>query len=132
MKLFHDQSINRKNFVPGQKVLLYNSKLHLFPGKLKTRWSGPYLVHTIFPHGAIEISDSRNGNIFKVNGQRLKLFYTTESESHETFELGLFDPVYMWPGPPSNFPGIHCKSFGTLRVNTINFFLSFTLINKIL
>ena len=36
-KLFHDQSINRKNFIPGQKVLLYNSRLHLFSGKLKTR-----------------------------------------------------------------------------------------------
>ena len=29
-KLFYDKSINRKNFVPGQKVLLYNFGLHLF------------------------------------------------------------------------------------------------------
>ena len=32
MKLFNDRSINQKNYVPGQKVLLYNSRLHLFPG----------------------------------------------------------------------------------------------------
>ena len=39
-KLFHDQIITRKNFAPGDKVLLYNSRLHIFMGKLKTRWSG--------------------------------------------------------------------------------------------
>jgi hypothetical protein len=43
-KVFHDKSIMRKIFVPGQRVLLYNSRLHLFPGKLKSRWTGPYLV----------------------------------------------------------------------------------------
>ena len=103
-KLFHDKSIHRKNFVPGQKVLLYNSRLHLFPGKLKIRWSGPYIVQTVSLHGAIEISDPKNGNLFKINGQRLKPFYTTESESHNILELGLCDTVYMWPDPSNNFP----------------------------
>ena len=37
-KLFHDQIITRKNFAPGDKVLLYNLRLHIFAGKLKTRW----------------------------------------------------------------------------------------------
>ena len=54
-KLFHDKSIHRKNFVSGQKVLLYNSRLHMFPGKLKTRLSGPYIIQNVFPYGAIEI-----------------------------------------------------------------------------
>ena len=61
-KLFHDKSIHRKIFVSGQKVLLYNSRLHLFPGKLKTRWSGPNVVQKVFSHGAIEILDPKNGN----------------------------------------------------------------------
>ena len=91
-KLLYDRSINRKNFVPGQKVLLYNFRFHLFHDKLKIRWLRPYIVHTVFPHGAIEISDPKNGSIFKVNVQRFKPFYTTEPESHETFELGLCDP----------------------------------------
>ena len=94
-KLFHDKSIHRKNFVSGQKVLLYNSRLHLFPGKSKTRWSGPYIVQNVFPHGAIENFDPKNGNTFTVNGQRLNPFFTTESESHDVLELGLCDPVYM-------------------------------------
>ena len=63
-KLFHDQSIRRNNFVPRQTVLLYNSRLHLFAGKLKTRWSGPFMVHTVFSHSAMEIFDPENGQIF--------------------------------------------------------------------
>ena len=74
MKIFHDKNILRKTFSIGQKVLLYNTRLHLFPGKLRSRWTGPYLVRTIFPHGAIELENPGNGDIFKVNGQRLKPF----------------------------------------------------------
>ena len=48
-KIFHDQIINRKNFASGEKVLLYNSRLHIFAGKLKTRWSAPFIVCTVFP-----------------------------------------------------------------------------------
>ena len=93
-KLFYGQSIHKKNFVPGQMVLLYNSRLHLFARKLKTRWSRSFLVQTTFPLGPIEIFDPKNGNVFKVNSQRLKPFFTTEPDPHETFELGLYDPVY--------------------------------------
>ena len=92
VKIFHDKHVIRKTFVPGQKVLLYNSKLHLFLGKLKSRWTGPFIVKTVFPHGAIEISDTKNGNDFKVNGQRLKPFL--ESVLVNETAMGLFDPVY--------------------------------------
>jgi hypothetical protein len=69
MKRVHDQDILSKSFVPGQKFLLYNSRLHLFPGKLQSRWSGPFTVRTVFQHGAVEIENSYNGDVFKVNGQ---------------------------------------------------------------
>ncbi|GLT55381.1 hypothetical protein SLA2020_285100 [Shorea laevis] len=68
MKIFHDKNILRKTFEPSQKVLLYNSRLHLFPGKLRSRWSGPYIVKSVFPYGTIEIENPVNGNVFKVNG----------------------------------------------------------------
>ncbi|CAN6557661.1 unnamed protein product [Malus baccata var. baccata] len=71
-KAFHDSQILRKEFQPRQKVLLFNSQLKLFPGKLKSRWTRPYLVTKIFPHGAVEISNEAQGNTFKVNGHRLK------------------------------------------------------------
>ena len=92
-KLYHDKNILRKDFSPGQKVLLYNSRLHLFPGKLRSRWSGPYTVRNVFSHGAIEIENSKTGNVFKVNGQRLKPFLElTPPEVEETL---LHDPIYQ-------------------------------------
>jgi hypothetical protein len=51
MKKVHDQSILRRSFEPGQKVLLYNSRLHLFPGKLKSWWTGPFIIWTVFLMG---------------------------------------------------------------------------------
>ncbi len=49
MKVFHDKNILRKSFEPSQKVLLYNSRLHLFPGKLRSRWTGPFVVKNVYP-----------------------------------------------------------------------------------
>ena len=39
LKKWHDQLIARKNFKQGDQVLLYDSKLHLFPSKLKSKWT---------------------------------------------------------------------------------------------
>ncbi|XP_021775570.1 uncharacterized protein K02A2.6-like [Chenopodium quinoa] len=36
-KKWHDQHIRNKNFKVGDKVLLFNSRLRLFPGKLKSK-----------------------------------------------------------------------------------------------
>ena len=55
-------------------MLLYNSRLHVFPGKFKSRWTGPYVVKQVYPHGAINVEDPKDGNMFKVNEQRLKPF----------------------------------------------------------
>ncbi|RVW25139.1 hypothetical protein CK203_110586 [Vitis vinifera] len=40
MKKWHDQLISNKELWKGQRVLLYDSRLHIFPGKLKSRWIG--------------------------------------------------------------------------------------------
>ncbi|KAM1336087.1 hypothetical protein ACFX2I_040447 [Malus domestica] len=91
-KTFHDSQILRKEFQPGQKVLLFNSQLKLFPGKLKSRWTGPYLVTKIFSHGAVEITSKAQGNTFKVNGHRLKHY--VESPFDTTYDsLTLKAPV---------------------------------------
>ena len=45
LKRWHDQLISRKDFQKGQRVLLYDSKLHIFPSKLKSRWIGPFTIH---------------------------------------------------------------------------------------
>ncbi|XP_074354415.1 uncharacterized protein LOC141693276 [Apium graveolens] len=75
VKRWHDMRLVRKTFVPGQQVLLFNSRLQLFPGKLKSRWLGSFIVKTVFPHGAVEIFDKHPDQAFKVNGQRLKHYY---------------------------------------------------------
>ena len=93
MKIRHDQQIHRKTFHVGQKVLLYNSRLHLFPGKLRSRWSGPYQITEIFPHGAIGVQNPKNDMFFKVNGQRLKPY--VESFRGEVDCVDLIDPPIM-------------------------------------
>ncbi|XP_042423487.1 uncharacterized protein LOC122011124, partial [Zingiber officinale] len=52
-KKWHDQHILRKDFNVGDLVLLFNSKLKLFPGKLKSRWTGPYEIKKVYPFGAV-------------------------------------------------------------------------------
>ncbi|XP_070013595.1 uncharacterized protein [Nicotiana sylvestris] len=56
MKRLHDQNIVERHFKPGDMVLLYNSRLRLFPGKLKSRWFGQFRVVEVFPSGAVEIA----------------------------------------------------------------------------
>ncbi|KAL0448653.1 UNVERIFIED_CONTAM: hypothetical protein Slati_1421700 [Sesamum latifolium] len=78
-KAFHDSFILRKQFDVGQKVLLYNSRLKLMPGKLRSRWIGPFEVSHIFPYGAVEIKSFDTGKTFKVNGHRLKPFMSGDT-----------------------------------------------------
>ena len=70
-KKWHDQKIMRREFKAGELVLLYNSKLKLFPRKLKSRWSGPYIVVASTPFGVVTLKNDYE-NEFKVNDQRLK------------------------------------------------------------
>jgi hypothetical protein len=92
IKEFHDKRILRKIFDVGQKVLLYNSRLHLFPGKLRSRWSGPFIVKHVYPYGAFEFENSKNDHVFKVNGHRLKAYFDNFPSENES--IGLNDPVY--------------------------------------
>jgi hypothetical protein len=91
MKKAHDQSILKRSFEPGQKVF-YNSWLHLFPGKLRSRWTSPFIIRSVVSHGAIKIEDPKNGNTFKVNGQKLKPFL--ELRSMKVVTTLLEDPGY--------------------------------------
>ena len=75
IKEFHDMKILRKTFNVGQKVLLYNSRFHLFPEKLRTRWSGSFIVKHVYPYRVCDIENPKNGNVFKVNGHRLKVYF---------------------------------------------------------
>ncbi|KAK8684169.1 hypothetical protein V6N13_040200 [Hibiscus sabdariffa] len=73
-KRWHDQHILPQHFAEGQQVILYNSRLRLFPGKIKSRWSGPFIVHKVYLHGAVDFKARDSDVIFKVNGQMLKIY----------------------------------------------------------
>lgn len=47
-KAFHDKKILKRDFQAGDLVLLFNSRVKLFLGKLKSRWSGPFKVKEIY------------------------------------------------------------------------------------
>ncbi|GJR03878.1 reverse transcriptase domain-containing protein [Tanacetum coccineum] len=73
-KRIHDSKIKNRVFNVGDRVLLFNSRLKIFSGKLKTRWSGPFTVTQVFPYGTVELSQNSRPN-FKVNGHRLKHYF---------------------------------------------------------
>ena len=77
MKALHDKHIVRKEFEPSQQVLLFNSRLKLFPGKLKSKWSGPFTIVQVFSYGGVEIMHPEKGQ-FKVISQRLKPYFGGE------------------------------------------------------
>ncbi|KAM1373738.1 hypothetical protein ACFX2I_024400 [Malus domestica] len=72
-KAFHDKMIRGKTFSIGQKVLLFNSRLRLFP---------------------VQVKSLRNSDEFKVNGHRLKLYYESDvGQVVEEIPLGVVGPI---------------------------------------
>ncbi|KAI3701579.1 hypothetical protein L6452_26763 [Arctium lappa] len=65
-KKWHDRRIMRREFREGDLVLLFNSRLKLFPGNLRSRWLGPFTVLHVFPYGAVEVKGE--SGTFKGNG----------------------------------------------------------------
>ena len=73
-KRWHDKRIKKKEFAPGDKVLLFNFRVKLFRhGKLQSKWEGPFKVISTSSHGAVTLQNDE-GTLFKVNGHRLKIF----------------------------------------------------------
>ncbi|XP_074283468.1 uncharacterized protein LOC141608017 [Silene latifolia] len=86
-KKWHDAKIVKKNIGVGDSVLLFNSRVKVFSGKLRSRWSGPFKVTQISPCGAFELW-SEDGESFKVNGQRVKRYYIGD-------DLGKVEVLYL-------------------------------------
>ena len=59
MKKWHDSKILQREFHVGELVLLYNSRLQLFPGKLRSKWSEPFKVNLVFENGAVELEGKK-------------------------------------------------------------------------
>ncbi|GJT65999.1 hypothetical protein Tco_1017479 [Tanacetum coccineum] len=61
-KKIHDSKIKTRIFNVGDRVLLFNSRLKIFSGKLKTRWTGLFTIAQVFPYGTIELSQTDEPN----------------------------------------------------------------------
>ena len=90
IQILHDQLVSHKDFQKGQRVLLYDSKLHIFSGKLKSRWIGHFTIHQVHSNGVVKLLNSNNTESFKVHGHHLKPF--VEPFSHDNEEFILLDP----------------------------------------
>ncbi|GKD49333.1 reverse transcriptase domain-containing protein [Tanacetum coccineum] len=55
-KRIHDSKIKNRVFNIGDQVLLFNSRLKMFLGKLKSRWFGLFTITQVFPYGTVELS----------------------------------------------------------------------------
>ncbi|XP_006606836.1 uncharacterized protein [Glycine max] len=94
VKAYHNKKLLKKDFRPGQQVLLFNSRLKLFPGKLKSKWYGPFTIKEVKRYGAVELFDPQSetsNRTWIVNGQRLKLYHDGNIERLTTI-LQLQDP----------------------------------------
>nr|GFB64476.1 reverse transcriptase domain-containing protein [Tanacetum cinerariifolium] len=73
-KKLHDDKIKNRIFNVGDQVLLFNSRLKIFSGKLKSHWSGPFTISEIYPYGTAKLTHPDGCN-FKVNCHRLKHYH---------------------------------------------------------
>nr|GEY53844.1 DNA-directed DNA polymerase [Tanacetum cinerariifolium] len=73
-KKLHDSKIKNRIFNVDDQVLLFNSRLKIFSGKLKSRWFGPFTITEVYPYGTAKLSHA-DGSNFKVNCHRLKHYY---------------------------------------------------------
>nr|GFB84044.1 reverse transcriptase domain-containing protein [Tanacetum cinerariifolium] len=73
-KKLHESKIKNRIFNVGDQVLLFNSRLKVFSGNLKSRWSGPFTITKVYPYGTAKLSHA-DGSNFKVNCHRFKHYY---------------------------------------------------------
>nr|GEV72485.1 reverse transcriptase domain-containing protein [Tanacetum cinerariifolium] len=88
-KRIHDSKIKDRVFNVGDRVLLFNSRLKIYSGKLKTRWTGPFTITQVFPYGIVELSQTDGPN-FKVNGHRLKQYFRGDIPQMVVLDLQTF------------------------------------------
>nr|GEZ32666.1 retroelement Pol polyprotein-like [Tanacetum cinerariifolium] len=85
----HDDKIKNRIFNVGDQVLLFNSRLKIFSGKLKSRWSGLFTIFEIYPYGTAKLIHPDGCN-FKVNCHRLKHYHGGDPPPLEILDVHTF------------------------------------------
>nr|GEX92076.1 reverse transcriptase domain-containing protein [Tanacetum cinerariifolium] len=88
-KKLHDEKIKNRIFNVGDQVLLFNSRLKIFSGKLKSCWSGPFTIFEIYPYGTAKLVHPDGCN-FKVNCHRLKHYHGGDPPQMEIPDVQTF------------------------------------------
>nr|GEX21349.1 reverse transcriptase domain-containing protein [Tanacetum cinerariifolium] len=88
-KKLHDDKIKNRIFNVGDQVLLFNSRLNIFSGKLKSRWSGPFTISEIYPYGTAKLIHPDGCN-FEVNCHRLKHYHGGDPPPLEFLDVTTF------------------------------------------
>nr|GEU62596.1 hypothetical protein [Tanacetum cinerariifolium] len=88
-KKLHDSKIKNRIFNVDDQVLLFNSRLKIFFGKLKSHWSGPFTITEVYPYGTAKLSHA-DGLNFKVNCHRLKHYYGGDVPPMEILDFQTF------------------------------------------
>nr|GEZ92095.1 reverse transcriptase domain-containing protein [Tanacetum cinerariifolium] len=88
-KKLHDDKIKNRIFNVGDQVLLFNSRLKIFSGKLKSCWSGPFTISEIYPYGTAKLIHPDGCN-FKVNCHRLKHYHEGDPPPLEISDITTF------------------------------------------
>ena len=92
MKKETEQKIAKQEFMVGDLVLIDSSGVPCLPGKLKSKWTGPYLITQVFPHGAVELK-AKEGVRFKRNRDRIKLYFGHKASGNKVIEAYHLDEV---------------------------------------
>nr|GEY15705.1 reverse transcriptase domain-containing protein [Tanacetum cinerariifolium] len=88
-KKLHDAKIKNRIFNVSDQVLVFNSRLKVFSGKLKTRWSGPFTITEVYPYGTAKLAHA-DGSNFKVNCHRLKHYHGGDAPPVEISDFQTF------------------------------------------
>nr|GEX50544.1 retroelement Pol polyprotein-like [Tanacetum cinerariifolium] len=88
-KKLHDAKIKNRIFNVGDQVLLFNSRLKIFSGKLKSRWSGPCTITEVYPYKTAKLVHTVGSNI-KVNCHLLKHYHGGDTPPVEISDFQTF------------------------------------------
>ena len=92
MKKGNEQNFAKQEFVVGDLVLVDSSGVPCLLGRLKSKWTGPYLITQVFPHGAVELK-AKEVVRFKENRDRIKLYFGHKASGNKVIEACHLDEV---------------------------------------
>ena len=92
VKIWHDKRIQKREFNVGDYVLLLNSRLRFFAGKLLSKWEGPYVIEEVYCSDVIKINNAEGTSPKVVKGQRIKHYISGTPINVETNIINTITP----------------------------------------